>query len=191
MARRANVQLRRLKERNPNAFMFIDEPGLQFVFSGMSGYGEGAARKDMETFFALLDRPRGVHLCGNPDWDFLLQMDLDVLSLDVYNNGEVFSAYAASVRRFLDRGGTLVWGIVPSHTQLLDGENIYSLGERLESVWARLNKKGIDRDLLLCRSLLSPATCCLVNPDGEKTVDRVFAVVKELSGRLRDEFRLG
>ena len=113
MAKRVNVQLRRLKDRNPNAFMYVDEPGLQFLFSAMAGYGDQAARKDMEIFFSLVERPRGVHLCGNPDWDFLLGQDLDILSLDVYTNGEVFTSYAPSIRRFLDRGGVLVWGIVP------------------------------------------------------------------------------
>jgi hypothetical protein len=67
MAKRVSVQLNRLKERNPNAFMYVDEPGLQFVFSAMSGYGDQAARADMETFFSMIERPRGVHLCGNPD----------------------------------------------------------------------------------------------------------------------------
>jgi len=44
MARRANVQLQRLKKKNPNAFMYIDEPGLQFIFSALSGYGDQAAK---------------------------------------------------------------------------------------------------------------------------------------------------
>jgi hypothetical protein len=35
----------------------------------------------------------GIHLCGNPDWDFLLGLDLDVLSLDVYTNAQIFSSY--------------------------------------------------------------------------------------------------
>jgi len=35
MAKRINVQLSRLKKCNPNAFMFIDEPGLQFLFSAL------------------------------------------------------------------------------------------------------------------------------------------------------------
>lgn len=190
MAQRANVQLKRLKERNPNAFMFIDEPGLQFLFSAMSGYGEVAAKGDMETFFSLIERPRGIHLCGNPDWDFLLNLDLDVLSLDVFNNGEVFSAYAPSIRRFLDRGGSLVWGMVPSHTEPFEKEDIYSLEGRLEDIWNTLGRKGIDRDLLLSRSMLSPATCCLVNPDGEKTVERAFQRVRDLSRHLRDKNRL-
>jgi hypothetical protein len=107
MARRVNVQLHRLKKLNQNAFMFVDEPGLQFLFSAMAGYGDQAAKGDMETFFSMIDRPRGVHLCGNPDWDFLLGLDLDVLSLDIYTNAEVFRSYAGSIRKFLDRGG--IW----------------------------------------------------------------------------------
>jgi hypothetical protein len=190
MARRINVQLGRLKERNPNAFMFVDEPGLQFLFSAMSGYGDVAARADMETFFAMVDRPRGVHLCGNPDWDFLLGLDLDILSLDVYTHGEIFANYGGSIRRFLDRGATLVWGIAPTNVEPFEKEGLSSLEGRLEEIWSALGRKGIDRDFLLSRSLLSPATCCLVNPDREKTVERAFAFIKTLSARLRERFRL-
>jgi hypothetical protein len=190
MARRVNVQLQRLKEKNPNAFMFIDEPGLQFLWSAMSGYGDQAAREDMDSFFTMIERPRGVHLCGNPDWDFLLGMDLDILSLDIYTNNEIFVSYAKSLRRFLDRGGTLVWGIVPTNLEPFEKEDIPSLITRLEDVWLALDKKGIDREALLSRSLLSPATCCLINPDGETTVEKAFEVVRELSGILRDRYGL-
>lgn len=187
MAKRANVQLSRLKDRNANAFMFIDEPGLQYLFSALSGYGDVAARADMEVFFSMIDRPRGVHLCGNPDWDFLLGLDLDVLSLDVYSNGEVFVAYGKSIRTFLDRGGIIVWGIVPTNYEPFEKENMDSLEKRLEGLWTSLAHAGIDREFLLSRSMLSPATCCLVNPDGEKTVERAFHLVQGLSTRLREK----
>jgi len=190
MAGRVNVQLRRLKERNPNAFMFVDEPGLQFIFSGMAGYGNLTAKDDMEKFFAMIDRPRGVHLCGNPDWDFLLGLDLDVLSLDMYSNGEVFVSYAKSVRRFLDRGGVLIWGIVPTNFEPFSGENLETLERRILMLWENLDRQGIDREFLLSRSMLSPATCCLVNPDIEKTVEEAFRTTKALSERLRATFQL-
>jgi len=190
MARRVNVQLQRLKRRNPNAFMFVDEPGLQFIFSGMSGYGDAPARKDMEFFFGLIERPRGIHLCGNPDWDFLLNQDLDVLSLDMYSNGEVFVAYTKSLRRYLDRGGILIWGIVPTGFDKFELESIESIEKRLVDLWTSLDRQGIDRDFLLSRSLLLPATCCLVNPDGTETVEQAFTLIQRLSERLRERFRL-
>lgn len=187
MAKRVNVQLARLREKNSNAFMFIDEPGLQFVFSGVSGYGEAAAKRDLETFFAYIDRPRGVHLCGNPDWDFLLGLDIEVLSLDMYSNGERFVAYTKSIRRFLDRGGVIIWGMIPTQTENFEKQGLDELAARLKGLWDSLDRAGIDRDFLLSRSLLSPATCCLINPDREATVERAFAAVKTLSRRLRGE----
>ncbi len=191
MAKRVNAQLQRLKLLNANAFMFVDEPGLQFLFSAMAGYGDLAARGDMENFFAMIERPRGVHLCGNPDWDFLLGLDMDILSLDVYSNGEVFAHYAPSIQKFLARGGRLVWGIVPTNFEPFEEENLDSLENRLTEIWTALNKRGIDRDFLFSRSMLSPATCCLVNPDGEKTVEQAFEVTRGLSLRLREKFALG
>jgi hypothetical protein len=116
-----------------------------------------------------------------------LRLDLDVLSLDVYSNGEVFVAYGRSIREFLDRGGRIVWGIVPTNFEPFEKEDIDSLENRLEGLWTSLAHEGIDREYLLSRSMLSPATCCLVNPDGERTVEKAFRMTQDLSSRLREK----
>lgn len=193
MARRVNVQLKRLKEKNKNAFMFVDEPGLQFIFSAMSGYDAVRAKRDLDYFFSLIERPRGVHLCGNPDWEFLLGLDLDILSLDVYTNGEIFSAYGRSIKKFVEGGGVLSWGIVPTNFEPFEKESIDSLVARFLELFERVVRHsggGIDRELLISKSLLSPATCCLVNPDRTATVEKAFGLVKELSKRIRQYFGL-
>ncbi|MGA6926016.1 MAG: hypothetical protein WBY88_10065 [Desulfosarcina sp.] len=188
MAKRINVQLARLKMRNANAFMFVDEPGLQFLFSAMAGYSDLKAKGDLDQFFAEVDRPRGIHLCGNPDWDFLLNLDLDVLSLDVFTNAEIFSSYAVAIQTFLERGGVIVWGIVPTGFEAFAQEEVPSLIQRLENVWKVLWSKGVDRDRMIAQSMLSPATCCLVNPDRERTVERAFAAVNRMAGVLKDNY---
>ncbi len=188
MAKRVNAQLKRLKNIHKNAFMFVDEPGLQFLFSGLSGYTDTLAREDMELFFSMVERPRGVHLCGNPDWDFLLSLDLDVLSLDIYTNGEIFSRYAKRIKRFLEEGRVIIWGIVPTNVEPFSKESLESLESRLETLWEELERKGIPKELVVLNGLLSPATCCLVNPDGEKTVEKAFNAVKALSKKLRERY---
>ena len=70
-------------------------------------------------------------------------------------------------------------------------ENFESLISQLENVWGVLQEKGIDFDLLLSRSLLSPATCCLVNPDREKTVEKAFERIREISRRMREHYSIG
>ena len=190
MARRVNAQLKRLQEKNSRAFMFIDEPGLQFIFSSVSGYTDIMAREDFNNFFSQIERPRGIHLCGNPDWDFLLKLDMEILSFDAYRNGPIFTNYRSNIKKFLDRGGILAWGLVPTQTELFTESSIPALIEMLEGFWESLFKLGFDRDQLLSQSLISPATCCLVNPDFEKTVEAAFDWIREISKRLREKYRL-
>jgi len=181
LAKRINTQQKRLQQRNPNAFMFVDEPGLQFIFSAMSGYDDQKAKQDLDNFFAMIEGQRGIHLCGNPDWDFLLNLDLDILSLDIYTNSEIFASCAGSIKKFLDRGGILVWGIVPTGYEIYAKESMGFLAMKLEGIWRHLQQKGVDLEQIVAQSLLSPATCCLVNPDKGKTVGNAFAMVGELA----------
>jgi hypothetical protein len=120
----------------------------------------------------------------------LLNRDLDILSMDIYTNKEVFRSYIPSIRRFLDRGGVLSWGLVPTGCDVFGGETTEGLMAFLEDLWAFLAKAGIDRDQLLAQSLITPATCCLINPDREKTVTMAYAWLKDISRRLREKYKL-
>jgi hypothetical protein len=119
----------------------------------------------------------------------LLNTDMDILSLDVFTNGEIFSSYAKSILRFLKRDGILVWGIVPTGFEDFSKSTLDTLGKQLENIWDRLAAKGIDLDMILHQSMLSPATCCLINPDKEKTVEKAFVLINELSQFLRKKYR--
>ena len=117
-----------------------------------------------------------------------MNLDLDVLSLDVYTNAEIFSSYSAPIKKYLDRGGVIVWGIVPTGFETFQQEDMPSMLKRLENVWRVLWGKGIDRDLMIARSMLSPATCCLINPDKELTVARAFKTVNRMAEDLRNSY---
>jgi hypothetical protein len=65
-----------------------------------------------------------------------------------------------------------------------------SLENLLEGAWDVLGTRGLDKDYIISRSLISPATCCLVNPDGEKTVEKAFKIVSRLSQKLREKYKL-
>jgi hypothetical protein len=90
----------------------------------------------------------------------------------------------------VDKGGIISWGIVPTYTELLEQETIDSLIEKLQTFWEDLSRKGVDPKRLLRQSLLAPATCNLLNPDKEKTVEKAFEVLKELSGKIRRKYGL-
>jgi hypothetical protein len=188
MARKANLQLRELKKANPKAFLFIDEPGLQYIFSGLSGYTAQTARVDLEGFFAQIEHPRGIHLCGNPDWDFLLHLDIDILSFNAYNCGEIFVKYRDGIKRFLDKGGMLGWGLVPANHDEWIKESMEGLSHHIETLWQELKDTGFDLRQMLSQSILLPATCALMNPDGFETVEKAYDCLKILSHRLQTKY---
>jgi hypothetical protein len=188
MARKANCQLRELKESNPRAFLFIDEPGMQTIFSGLSGYTAQMARGDLEGFFAQIEHPRGIHLCGNPDWDFLLNLDIDILSFNAYNCGEIFVKYGDSIKRFLDKGGMLGWGLVPANQDEWIKESMEGLSRHIETLWRELEQSGFDLRQILSQSILMPATCALMNPDGFETVEKAYDWLKRLSRQLQTKY---
>jgi hypothetical protein len=189
MQKKVNQQYQELREKNPNAFVWVDDPGLGLIFSALSGYNEVQAKTDLDQFLTGLEGPKGVHLCSKPDWDFLLRSKIDILSFDSFNCGVVIVNYP-SLKDFVERGGIISWGIVPTYTELLEQETIDSLMERLETFWEDLSRKGVDSKRLLRQSLLAPATCNLLNPDKEKTVEKAFEVLKELSGKIREKYHL-
>jgi len=180
VASRVNRHLRDLREINPRSFVWVDEPGLEFLFTGITGYTAERARGDLALFLSLLEGPRGVHLCGNPDWDFLLQSEVDLISLDAYNNRDILIGYGAGIARLLARGGAIAWGAVPTHSELLEAESPRGLADRLRVIWDKLEEEGMERNTTAGNSLLTPATCCLVNPDLTTTVEKAFAMLREV-----------
>jgi hypothetical protein len=187
--KKVNHQYQELRKRNTNAFVWLDDPGLALIFSALSGYNEFQAKTDFDRFLERLEGPKGVHLCAKPDWDFLLKSKINILSFDSFNCGVVIIHYP-SLKDFVERGGVISWGIVPTYTELLEQETTGSLMEKLEIFWEDLAKRGMDQIRLLRQSLLAPATCNLLNPDKEKTVEKAFEVLKELSRKIREKYGL-
>ncbi len=187
--KKMNRQYTELKEKNSNAFVWADDPGLELIFTAFSGYNESQAKEDLDRFLGGLEGPKGIHLCARPDWDFLLKSKIDILSFDSFSCGTVIVNYP-SLRDFFDRGGVISWGIVPTYTELLERETVDSLVERLEAFWNDLSEKGVDQEKLLHQSLLAPATCNLLNPDKEKTVEKAFELLNELSKKIREKYQL-
>ncbi|MFZ5645400.1 MAG: hypothetical protein ACOY46_17665 [Bacillota bacterium] len=191
IARKTNVQYRQLLEKHPSPFVWVDEPGLEIIFGSFTGYSSHRAKKDFAAFLSRLEGPRGVHLCGNPDWSFLLSgLELNILSIDAYGCGEIFTRYAGEVRDFLDAGNIISWGIVPTLTEELTRESVEDLAVRLEGLWSNLVSRGISLKKILKQAWLAPARCCLINADGNTTVENSYKTLINISRLLRDKYDL-
>ncbi|HMM06641.1 MAG TPA: hypothetical protein PKD52_08255 [Clostridiales bacterium] len=191
MAEKCNAQYRQLKEKNDTALVWMDEPGLQMLFASFTGYTAERAAEDYRGYLEKLEGPKGVHLCGNPDWSFLLSaLDLDILSMDSYSVGHIFTRYKEEVVNFLKKGAIISWGITPTLTEELTLENFNSLKVKLEEMFAYVSSQGIAMDELLDRSWFAPSRCCLVNPDLAKSVEDSFRLLRELGNHFKEKYKL-
>ncbi|WP_366924173.1 hypothetical protein MFMK1_001126 [Metallumcola ferriviriculae] len=189
MARKIQTQYHELKSKNDNAFVWVDEPGLEMIFMAITGYSSEQAVKDYRKFLSELPGPKGVHLCGNPDWSFLLNLGLDILSIDVLQWGNVFTSYRDELTKFIKDGGIISWGITPTLTEEVAENNVEKLCTHLERLWDNATAKtDLTLEEIISRSWLAPARCCLINSDGTQSVDRSFDMLKEISAKLKTKY---
>jgi hypothetical protein len=185
--KKLNAQYDELMERNSNAFVWVDDPGLEFIFNAMCGYDNVKAKDELTEFFDGVHGPRRLHLCGNPDWDFLLSLNIEILSFNAYACGDIFVTYDAT-KGFLEKGNIISWGIVPTFFEEFSKEDVMTIAGRLESMWTVLEEKGVDRELIIQNSLLAPATCNLMNPDKTVTVEKSFKLLTSVSCFLKEKY---
>jgi hypothetical protein len=118
-----------------------------------------------------------VHCCANTDWSVLLGTCVDILNLDAYGYLENLALYPLELRDFLDRGGTLAWGIVPNTGEIW-GITPRALAQKLLDGFEIISRKAARRGVMIDpqefsdRSLLT--TSCGLGPVSIEIADRAL-----------------
>ena len=94
----------------------------------------------------------GVHVCGAGELRIALAAGPDIVHVDV---DVVDSTTPIALSRFLDGGGWVVWGAVPTHGPI--GEHPSPLWKALLEVWCELTRRGCDPVRLRQQALVAPA----------------------------------
>ncbi|UCH43600.1 MAG: hypothetical protein JSW16_03405, partial [Dehalococcoidales bacterium] len=210
--RKVNLQYQQLTEKNARAFVWLDEPGLGWVFSGLSGYNDIQARQEYHSFLNNLDGPRALHLCANVNLPYLLELGTDILSFDAYQMELMPKGYTRHVADFLNNVGIISWGIIPTDSTSLHNETPQTLAAKLEGYWEAISlHTGLTEQQIARQALLAPARCCLkntgrvgawddikvnevkTNPDmtvEEQIVERAFDYLRTASQILKNRFSL-
>jgi hypothetical protein len=124
----------------------------------------------------------GIHCCGNADWPLLFNTAIDIVNFDAFGYMEKVLLYPGDIKRFLDRGGALAWGVVPTGA-FTGSETADMLLTRLEAGIKRLEANGIPRKTILRQCLITPS-CGM----GSLTPDKAEAILKllrEVSDRMQ------
>lgn len=122
----------------------------------------------------------GVHCCGPTDWRLVLHAGPDLVSLPV---DAAVGDDAAGFSGFLDRGGWVAWGAIPTDRPLGDREDAH--WRRLNTLWGDLSRNGCDPTRLRMQSLVTPA--CGLAMHREAQVAQVYGLVRRMAERVQDQ----
>ncbi|HEY7072527.1 MAG TPA: hypothetical protein VH479_20535, partial [Acidimicrobiales bacterium] len=157
---RTRAVLQAAREAAPGAtpLMFLDEPGLTAALEPGFPLDLDDTLDLVSSALAAIEERAigGLHCCGRADWPVVLQAGPQMLSLPV-DAGAV--DHPGAFADYLDRGGWLAWGAVPTDRPLGEGPEI--LWRRLVAEWDALAEGGCEPEQLVEQALITPA-CGLV-----------------------------
>lgn len=181
---RAAALLDRLTDAVPDAplVVFLDEPALV----GTAQLGFPLSTDDIIDLvsgaLAVIEPAAvtGVHCCGEADWKAILMAGPQVLSLPVGAGATVASGAIAS---FLERGGWIAWGAVPTSAPIGELDGIY--WKTLSSQWCELVRNGVDPVLVRHRSLITPH--CGLATHGVAQAEHVLGLSGRVAASLQEQ----
>jgi hypothetical protein len=192
VALKAVWQIIRLREFGAPVMIFLDEPALLgFGSQTFLTISREDVLGDLNEVAAMIHAwggLAGVHCEANTDWSLLMESDLDILDFDAYDHMQFITLYPAELGTFLERGGSLGWGIVPTlDSDAAATETIPSLLARFDEGLERLVSKGFEREILVRRALITPS-CGAGGVLTEPLAERVLSLLRELSQSLRARY---
>lgn len=188
LAGRARRQAGRLARWGRPVILFIDEPALSgFGSSEFLGVQPEEVRAALAEIVAAVHAGRalaGVHVCGNTDWELILESGADIVSFDAFAYFERFILYRPALERFLAAGKQIAWGIVPT----LDAAELAratapGLAARLAACIAAASSAALPPARLLSRSLVTPS--CGMGTLPIELARKALALTREVSLIIR------
>jgi hypothetical protein len=189
LALKCRWQLQKFAPYADNFICFIDEPILSAF--GSSTY-VSVKREDVIALISECveavhaeNALAGVHCCGNTEWSILIDAGVDIVNFDAFEYGDTIAIYADSVKKHLENGGMLAWGVVPTSVKIRE-QTVETLEAQLEKVMDNLASKGIGKDLIMKQAIITPS--CGTGSMDPADAEKVFKLTRELSNRMKAKY---
>ena len=182
LAIKALWQVKELEKTGKRVIIFLDEPYLSGFGSAFSPIQRHDVIRLLDEIISYLKEKSealvGIHCCGNTDWSMLIEAHPHIINFDAYGYMDYFLLYPKEISGFINSGGIIAWGIVPT-ADFTGDETLELLHEKLQRGIKHLSDYGIDPDLIRSNSILTPA--CGMGSISEESADKVLELVSLLS----------
>lgn len=186
-------QIKEIKNANPETtpIIFIDEPSISQLgtsaFITISREEVVDILKEVSAIIKENGALSAIHCCGKCDWTVPIDSEVSIINLDGYFFAQNLSLFSNELKSFLAKSGMIAWGVIPTlDKEALENSDITSMVEKFEEAIDYLIKKGIDKSLLLSRSMVTPS--CGAGSLSVELAEKAMNLTKELSLKLRKKY---
>jgi len=183
---KARWQIQLLKKFASDVIIFIDEPILSAL--GTSSYvgvaEEEAARLLRETVESIrvAGGISGIHCCSRAHWPLIVASGVDILNFDAYFYAESLRIFPDEVQSFVNNGGTIAWGVVPT-TEEICKTDLKTITSKLRQGLSILVDIGVDKQKAYNQSMITPS--CGTGSLDVKDAEKVFSFLKNIKNNLQ------
>ncbi len=168
-----------IKARYPEKeiIIFFDEPYLVSFGSAYVSISKDETISLINDVIDGIDAKTGIHCCGNTDWSVLLNTNIDIINYDAYNFLDTIFYYREDLLKFLERGGWISPGIVPSSEEVLKTEvnDVRAILTKFNSLIEDLGPAKRPVDWLI-------TTSCGLGSLNDTEARKAMELLKELAG---------
>lgn len=171
--------------------MFIDEPALaglgSSAFISVTTEEIQGMINEVAGAIHLAGGLAGIHVCANTDWGLLLTSTIDVLSFDAYGFFDRIAPLTNELDAFLDRGGILAWGGIPtSRDEDIEKETTASLVSLWNTQMESIAGPSRGKADILRQTIITPS--CGTGSLSPELAQKVLTLTRSVSLELRKQY---
>ena len=119
---KAKWMIKTIQEAYPGVdiIIFFDEPYMVSFGSAYISISREEVIGALNEVLEDLPARCGIHVCGNTDWSVPFQSDIDIVNYDAFAYLDTVFYYNDDLKTFLERGGWIAPGIVPSSLEVME-----------------------------------------------------------------------
>lgn len=188
-------QIKEIKKASPKTtpIIFIDEPSISQL--GTSAYITISQEDVIEIIREISDLIKengglsAIHCCGKCDWNTPIKVDVDIINLDGFFFAQNLSLFHKTLKPYLEKGGIIAWGIIPTlDKDALEASDLNTMISKFDEAIDYLIKKGIDKDLLINNSMITPS--CGAGSLNVELAEKAMDLTHALSIKLKEKYTL-
>ncbi|MEW5746000.1 MAG: hypothetical protein AB1805_11265 [Nitrospirota bacterium] len=173
-------QVDMLKQHADGVVIFIDEPILSALgSSSYLGVDAGEAERLLKDSISAVEEAGGIpgiHCCGRADWPMVLRSGAGIVNFDAFEYFDSLALYHDEVKQFLEGGGYLAWGMVPT-SDAIGSIDDAQLASRIKEHIGKLGR-SVSPELVASRLLLTPS--CGTGSRSIEETTRIFQLLMRL-----------